>query len=173
MLHLLSQTEPIPFEEFYRNNYSKTVQYINKKIGSLQDAEDLASEIFLYCFHHYQDYNPQKSSQSTWLYLITNSRIKNFYRDTRIFVDLESLVGILPDDSPDMDACIYLDQLKIIVHNALNQLPEYQQKIVTMRYFENRSSSEIGAHLGISPVNVRVQLSRALNTLEKLCNDLL
>lgn len=170
---LKTQNELPSYSDFYNTHYRSVVYYINKKIGNAHDAEDLASEVFLYCYSHYKDYNPQKSSLSTWLYLIVNSRIKNHYRDARTYVDLESIVGVLPDDSADLDACIYLQELRQSLEKAMMQLPERQRRIVTMRYFEERSNSEIAAELGMSQVNVRVQLSRALDTLERKCGNLL
>lgn len=173
MLQLLPKNAVPPFEEFYDANYRKVVCYINRKIGNPHDAEDLASEIFVYCYSHYDDYDPEKSSLNTWLYLIVNSRIKNHYRDARSYVDLESLVGALPDDSVDMDACIYLEQLRSQLEKAMMKLPERQRTIVSMRYFEEKSNAEIAEKLGMTQVNVRVQLSRALSALEKLCGNLL
>lgn len=173
MLQLLPKNQVPPFEEFYDDNYRKVVGYINRKIGNPHDAEDLASEIFIYCYSHYDDYDPSKSSLNTWLYMIVNSRIKNHYRDARTYVDLESLVGVLPDDSVDMDACIYLEQLHSLLEKALMKLPERQRKIVSMRYFEEKSNAEIAEALGMTQVNVRVQLSRALAVMEKQCGSLL
>ena len=155
------------FQEFYSEYYQKVVFYINKKISNPFDAEDLASEIFLYCYSHYDDYDPQKSALSTWLYLIVNSRIKNHYRDAKNYVDLESLVGALSDDTIDMDACIYLQQMKQQLEKAMNRLPDRQRQIVKMRYFEEKSNAEVAVALGMTQINVRVQLSRALDILEK------
>lgn len=174
-MEVLKRTsEEIPtYAEFYETNYKRVVYYINKKVGNPHDAEDLASEIFTYCYTHYSDYDSEKSSLSTWLYLIVNSRIKNHYRDAKVHVELESLEGVLQDDSIDMDACIYLQQLRQQLEAAIAKLPERQQKIVTMRYFEERSNAEIAEKLGMTQGNVRVQMSRALDALEKLCGNLL
>ena len=173
MLQLLPRKDKPTFEEFYESNFPKVVQYIRKKLDNLHDAEDLASEIFIYCYSHYDNYDPEKSSLNTWLYLIVNSRIKNYYRDSKSYVDLETVAGVLPDETIDMDACIYLENLQEGLKRAMEKLPERQRKIVFMRYFEERSSAEIAEILGISPVNVRVQLSRALDALEKLCGGLM
>ena len=174
-MEILTETkkEMPSFSEFYETYYKRVVYYINKKVGNPYDAEDLASEIFTYCYTHYGDYNSEKSSLSTWLYLIVNSRIKNHYRDAKVHVELESLEFVLQDDSIDMDACIYLQQIRQQLENAIAKLPERQQKIVTMRYFEERSNSEIAEKLGMTQGNVRVQLSRALNALETLCGNIL
>lgn len=160
------------YEDFYSSNFERIVQYINKKIGNLDDAQDIASDVFLYCYTHYDDYDPNKSSITTWLYLIVNSRIKNHYRDSKTYVDIDELAGILPADETDMDACILLEQMKTRLRQAIKMLPERQQDIVRMSYFEGRTSKDIAETLGITPINVRVLLSRALKVLEKHCSNL-
>ena len=173
MLQLLPKNQKPPFEDFYADNFNKVVQYIYKKLGNMQDSEDLASDVFMYCYSHYDNYDPEKSSLNTWLYLIVNSRLKNRYRDAKTYVDLEELVGVIPDETVDMDAGIYLQQLRTSLENALKKLPERQRRIVTMRYFEDRSNAEIAEIMSMTPGNVRVQLSRALDALEAMCGDLL
>ena len=65
----------------------------------------------------------------------------------------------------DLDRGIYLEQLRERILHAISRLPERQQMIVKMRYFENRSGEEIAQRLGITPGNVRVLLSRAIDKL--------
>ncbi len=172
MLQLLPKAVP-PFDVFFQENYERVVGYTYKKIGNFQDAEDLASEVFLYCQTHYESYDPEKSSLTTWLYMVVNSRIKNHYRDAKTNVDLDSLSGILPDDSRDMDACIYLEQVRTVIRKALQKLPERQKKLIELRYFQGLSGNEIAQVMNMTPGNVRVQLSRALDAMEPLCKDLL
>lgn len=174
MLELLPQkkkTEKPDFSDFYNEWYQKTVQYVYRKIDNHHDAEDLVEEAFLYCYSHYDSYDPSKSAISTWLYLVVNSRIKNYYRDNKTNVDLDAVVDFIPDDQNDMDAGIYTEQLIAQVDRAIKTLPERQQKIVRMRYFENKTSEEIADILGISRGNARVLLSRAIASLEKQCAE--
>lgn len=171
MLKLLPKKEKPDYEDFYSDNYGRVLYYVKNKINSVEDAEDLTSEVFMYCYTHYDDYDPEKSSITTWLYLIVNSRIKNFYRDHNItYVDYEVVSETMQDQNIDLDEGIYLEQLHAALMKAIKSLPERQQKIVMMRYFENCSSDEIASRLGISPGNVRVLLSRALDKLSTL-ND--
>lgn len=171
MLKLLPKREKPDYEVFYSENYDRVLYYVKNKLSSLEDAEDLTSEVFTYCYTHYDDYDPEKSSVTTWLYLIVNSRVKNFYRDHSVTnVDYEAVSETMQDQSIDLDQGIYLEQLHGALMRAIQSLPERQQKIVMMRYFENRSGEEIAERLGTTPGNVRVLLSRALDKLATL-ND--
>ena len=165
-------SEKMPFEQVFEQYYSKVLLYLIKKTGNQQEAEDLCSEAFLYCFDHYDSYYPGKSAVSTWLYLVVNSRLKNYYRDRKVHVDLADLQNVLPNESNDMDRGVYLEQMRTELAKAIETLPERQQKIVVMSYFEQKSSAEIAAELGMTPGNVRVQLTRALDKLEVLCKNL-
>lgn len=165
MLKLLPKNQVPPFEDFYSDNYNRVLYYVRNKIGSSEDAEDLVSEVFLYCYNHYSDYDPEKSSITTWLYLILNSRIKNYYRDHVTYADYEVVSQTMQDEAIDLDQGVYMEQLHGFLMKAISRLPERQQKIVKMKYFEDLSSDEIAERLGLSSGNVRVLLSRALNKL--------
>ncbi|MBQ6999490.1 MAG: sigma-70 family RNA polymerase sigma factor [Oscillospiraceae bacterium] len=167
MLKLLPKNKKPIYEDFYAENYDRVLHYVRGKIGNFEDAEDLVSEIFLYCYSHYESYDPEKSSIVTWLYLIVNSRVKNYYRDHSSFVDFESVADIMQDENIDLDEGVYLEQLHSALMKAIRTLPERQQKIVMMRYFQSCSGEEIAARLGTTPGNVRVLLSRALNKLSQ------
>lgn len=173
MLQLLTHDPKPKYETFYEQNYKRVLYYVRNKIDNMEDAEDLVAEVFLYCYTHYDEYTPDKSSITTWLYMIVNSRIKNYYRDHKSHVDLDSLSGILPDDRVDLDAGVYIEQLHTSLMAAIKKLPERQQKIVMLRYFEEKTNDEIARIMNLTPVNVRVLLSRSLDTLEKYCGSIL
>ena len=56
--------------------------------------------------------------------------------------------------------------MRNILADGLMTLPEKKKQIVILKYFKNKKATEIAEILGISPVNVRVQLSRALEKLK-------
>lgn len=164
-----SSLEKPTFEQVYTQYYPRILSYVRSKLDDPQDAEDLCSDAFFYCFDQYEQYDPEKSAISTWLYLIVNSRIKNYYRDHKAHVDIDDYMNIIPDEGDDMDQSIYLEQLRGVLAKAIAALPEKQKKVVILRYFKQQSSSEIAAQLGLTPGNVRVLLTRALDKLERHC----
>lgn len=54
------------------------------------------------------------------------------------------------------------------IKQAIRQLPQREKDIMLMRYFREMTDEEIAGELGIRPVSVRVQLSRARRHLAAL-----
>lgn len=159
------------FDDFYIAFHEKTLQYLQYKGLQKSDAEDLCSQVFLYCFQHYHDFDPQKASIISWLFLITRSRLKNFWRDRKNDINIEDLLDVIPDYDNNMERALMLDQLRQQVSSALLELPERQRIIVVLRYYHDMGAKDIGLRLGMTPGSVRVQLSRALDKLELALRD--
>ena len=77
------------FDDFYKEYYNQVYWYIYKKINHIENAQDLAGDVFCSCYKNFNNYDPQKSSITTWLYVIVNNRLKNYYRDRKITVPLD------------------------------------------------------------------------------------
>lgn len=155
------------YEDFYSAYYGSVLRYLSGKCAQKETAEDLASQVFLYCYQNYDRYDPEKASMASWVYMVANSRLKNYWRDRKAYVDLEEVKDFIPDERDTLDSAILLDELRDDMADALEKLPERQRIIVVLRYFKDMSAVDIGKMLNMSPVNVRVQLSRALDKLEK------
>ena len=162
----------LSFETVYDRYYFDIFRYLSKRVQNKQDAEDLTASVFLYCYEHYCDYDPEKSSIITWLYLITNSRLKNHYRDRREYVDLETMEPFLYSEDLALEHAVFLEQLRDELGNALAHLPDKQRQVIVMRYFEEKDYSYIAKRIETTEGNVRVLLSRTLDKIEKQCPSL-
>jgi len=156
------------FEEFYQQYYLNACIYATRKTGNSHDGEELACAVFMYCYQHFSEYDPSKASIGTWLYVIMNSRLKNYYRDKKETVDIEALGDTLQSDSDDMERAVEIQEDRRRIAEALKILPETQRAIVVYRYFKDLSSAETAEILGISEGNVRTQLSRALAKMRQV-----
>ena len=159
------------FEDLYEEYYQPLLHYLYKKTGNMQDAEDLTSETFLYCYRSYDQYDPEKSAVSTWVYLVANSRLKNHYRDKREHVEISELENLLPAEETDMERAAWLEQLRVFLADKLECLPERQQQIIALRFFQEKDYDEIADTLGVTAGNARVLLSRAIDRLRKEMGD--
>ncbi len=159
------------FELFYQAYYLELLRRLRSCGLSASDAEDLTSQVFLYCYEHWSQYDPQKASQRSWLYLIAGSRLKNFWRDRRVNVDLDELAEYLPDGDSTVEQAQMLDEWRDALAAALEQLAPRSRQIVILRYFKGLNANEIALRLGMTPGAVRTQLSRSLDKLQTLLAD--
>lgn len=156
------------FEELYRTYYRQVVNYLNAKIGNYHDAEDLASNIFEYCCRQLPTFDPAKASLKTWLYVIVNSRYKNYLRDHRAFENVEDYMDFTASDDAPLEQAMEAEEERQWLAKALEQLPERQKQIIVLKYFTSLSSEQIAQRLKMTQSNVRVQLFRAMKRLQDL-----
>ena len=154
------------FDDFYKEYYNQVYWYIYKKINHIENAQDLAGDVFCSCYKNFNNYDPQKSSITTWLYVIVNNRLKNYYRDRKITVPLDEQVDeyyLRIDD--DMEKAILIEEYRDMLADAISTLSEKYQLIVILKFFGEKHSDEIAKIMNMSAVNVRVTLSRALKQI--------
>ena len=162
----METTKP-SFEEFYKQYYHIALSHTRKKIGSYEDAEDLVSNAFIYCYEHYDTYDPEKAPIGAWLFLIVNSRIKNYYRDRKEFVLLEEGSPFDVQDRSADEKAIELEELRAAIAKAIQKLPEMQQRMLILKYFYNYTSEQLGREFGLQPNHVRTMISRTVKKLER------
>ena len=154
------------FDDFYKEYYNQVYWYIYKKINHAEDAQDLAGDVFCSCYKNFNNYDPQKSSITTWLYVIVNNRLKNYYRDRKVNVSLDEQIDeryLAVGD--DLTQAVLIEDYRNILADAIATLPEKYQLIVILKFFGEKQSDEIAGIMNMSAVNVRVTLSRALKKI--------
>ena len=82
--------------------------------------------------------------------------------------DPTTLSELIGDEDPQVEHT--LDMESVLTH--WNDLPEREQRILTMRFYGNMTQAEIGERLGISQMHVSRLLARALRYLrDRLLGD--
>lgn len=155
------------FEQIYQKFYYKVLYYVKKHTQSHQEAEDLTQEIFMACYRNFDKFNAQKASVGTWVYVIMNNRLKNYYRDQKghLSLDDESILE-LPGNT-FVEQTILLDDERRTLHTAMECLSGRERSIIVNRYYYKKTSAEIAGMLNMTDVNVRVTLKRALEKLRR------
>lgn len=154
------------FELVFNQHYPAVYRYIFKRVLNIQLAEDIAMDVFAICWENIESFDPTKASFQTWLYTITNNKLKNYYRSKKEFSELDEKFAV-EDFSYDIDSASRLDYLRNHLAKALDELSETQRKIVIYKHFKGKNSNDIALLLGMTPSNVRVQLKRGIDNLKK------
>lgn len=162
----------ISYEEMVDKYYSVILGYIIKKIGSREDAEDLTQDIFLNCHKDWERFDPSRASISTWLFAITDNRLKNYYRDKKLNVPLwEVLEEMIVEDTNMIDCIINQEETKEVFSKVMYCLNERQKKAIYLRYFEQLKMDEISEKLQCSEENVRVIIHRAIKKMKRYAQE--
>jgi len=142
------------FIKLYDEFAPRIHRFINLKISSIHDSEDLTSETF---FKFWQKSRENRLNDikidypKAMLYRIANNLVIDFYRKkSRKEVSL---------DQEDKT----MEQIK----TALAQLKEEHQNVIVWRYLDELSTKEIAEILGKSEGAARVLIHRALNALKE------
>jgi len=168
------------FEELVARYQGRLVTVLRHLVGSREQAEDLAQEVFLRVYRSRKSYKPG-SKFSTWLFTIANNAALNALRDRsrRREVTLPSrdsgpmgarpLDHILQASSGQMPARrLAKTETREIVRISLESLNERQRMAVLLSKFEGMSYAEIAETMEISPQAVKSLLSRARENLREV-----
>ncbi|MBE6812052.1 MAG: sigma-70 family RNA polymerase sigma factor [Ruminococcaceae bacterium] len=161
---LASLTEKV-FEKYYEKYYPQVYGYVLKKIANEQAAEDLTMDVFCQVWRKFDTFDESKATFQTWLYVIVNNKLKNYYRDRKEIVEFDDAFMGDEDQTDDVLEAIQLQELREHLYIALDELNEVQRQIIICRYFNDMNASEIAYDIGLSPGNVRIQLKRAMDKI--------
>lgn len=146
-----------------------------KLLKNTEDAEEMAQDTFIKAFQKLDMYEG-KSKFSTWLYSITYNACISELRKRRIhFASLEDQRF---SDRDEMKMHSYFtenkkeDQERYLAI-ALGKLPEDDQVLVTLYYYENQSMDEISMITGLTVSNIKVKIHRARKRMYELLHELL
>lgn len=155
-------------EQLVQNNRSALFGYIHRHVANREDAEDLLQDNFLSCCRHKDDFDPARCSETAWLYVIAKNRLKQYYRDQKPVSSLEELAENgqeLPDWSSKEAAEVM--ECRDLAAKLLLTLDERSRTVLILRYFKELDAQQIAQRMGLTPGNVRVIQSRAMDKLRQ------
>lgn len=166
------------FEKLMGKYEQPVFRFLYRFLGSSQDAEDVAQEVFVKLFRRASSYKPTHPL-SHYLFRIASNAAKKKLRRKKIihFLSLEWLTSSkeeegrweLPETNPLQTTEYQLQQKETqkTVHAALLSLPERQRTALILSVYEDKSSKEISQILSLKSNAVDALLFRARRTLKK------
>ena len=158
--------------ERYQNMvYSLALKLLKKP----EDAEEMAQDTFVKAYQKLDTYEG-KSKFSTWLYSITYNACISELRKRRI--EFKSLDDRQISDQDEMKMYDYFSETKKedqdkYLNMALGKLPEDDQVLVTLYYYENQSMDEISVITGLTVSNIKVKIHRARKKMYEILHEML
>jgi len=161
------------FESLIRKYQKQVHAQALRNIDDFQIAEDIVQETFLQVYQRLETLEDPKLFPK-WLYVIVNRRCIAWLRKNRL--QTEPLEEI---DMSEIETEAYsryvaaeheeatAEAQRDLVQKLLAKLKESDREVITLHYFEEMSSSEIGEFLGVSENTIKSRLRRARQRLKK------
>lgn len=167
----------ILFDKYYKPIFN----YILRRVADYDIARDIASETFIKAFLNINAFIWKKISISSWLYRIATNEINLYYRKSRNYP--VSLNKLLEESKFDQSESDYLTEKELFekelhfhneflrVQKDLTKLDLKYQEVLSLKYFEKKTITEIADILNKKEGTIKSLLSRGINKLRELRNN--
>lgn len=126
-------------------------------------AEDIVQDFFVYYWEKRESLSFHPSFASYAFRSVYNASL-NYLRDNERFIHgYEITIDLIDSDVEDED----LQELKILLLKAIDELPDRCKKIFVMATLEKKKYTEVADMFGISVNTVKVQVSKAYRILKE------
>ncbi|MGA8491733.1 MAG: sigma-70 family RNA polymerase sigma factor [Terriglobales bacterium] len=158
-----AQKDPARFAALYEINFERVYAFIVRRVGDRDAAEDLTSEVFHKAFANLRRFEWRGAPFAAWLLRIAVNAIADRAQRT----GREFAVDDPPEQSVDATADVDLEEVehRARLFRLVQQLPADQQRVIAMRFAEEKSIHEIAEALGRTEGAVKQLQFRGLQSL--------
>ena len=162
--------------EKYSGALTRHVQKMVRKQG---EVDDLVQECFIKAFSALKSYSADYAF-STWLYKIATNHTIDYLRKRKLkTMSIDKPISTkdgevefeLPDTTYRPDKHIVEDERRMLLQEAIEQLPDKYHKVIVMRHQQEKSYEEIAMELDLPLGTVKAHIFRARALLYKFLRD--
>lgn len=168
LLHRINDGEEAALGELYDRYGSMLLGLAHRVLQRREEAEEVLQEVFIHVWNRSSSYDPQRSSVSTWLVLITRSRAIDRLRSGKALDrTLASVQAQNPSQhtSPRGVENVLSTERRLRLREELARLPPEQAQVLDLAFFRGLSQSEIAARMGIPLGTVKTRTLLAMRKL--------
>jgi RNA polymerase sigma-70 factor (ECF subfamily) len=157
--------------ELYRRYSNAIFRYVYYRLGDQALAEDVVSDVFVRALEALPGYQDTGRPFAAWLYRIAHARVVDHYRrhGRRQFTPLDERLAAGEEADPQQLATHRDASYR--AWQAMNDLTEDQQQVLSLRFIAGYSTREAAEVLGKTEGAVKALQHRALASLRRLLED--
>ena len=156
-----AQKDPGRFAELYEHNFHRVYAYISRRVSDRAETQDLTAYVFQQALANLGKFKWRGAPFAAWLYRIAANAIADRRRQQQREVGPSELTDIQNTSEVDIEAVERRAQL----FKAVEALPPDQQRVIVMRFAEEKSIRDIAEELGRSEGAVKQLQFRGLENL--------
>jgi len=146
-------------ESAWRAYQQKLLSFIQTKVGTYEDAEDILNEVFMKLLKVNESNSPE--NVSAWLYHVTKNSIVDYYRAKKSFSPLPDDLSI---ESDDINA---VKQLSKCMIPMIQSLPDTYQETLLLAEISEKKYKDIAVELNLTLSSVKSRILRGRKLLIK------
>lgn len=155
------------FEEIVIRHKDSIIYFIQKYVKSVDIAEDLAQDVFVYMLINKKSYKFEYSLK-TYLYTIAKSKALNYIKREKRIVQLDEMQF---EDLEELEEKVFRNEKAENLKKCIKKLKIEYQNAIYLADIEGLSYKEIGHILKKTEASVKVLIHRARKTLEKMLKE--
>lgn len=144
-----------------------------RKTGDFHIAEEITQETFLRVYQNLKTLNDPTQFRK-WLHAIVDHLCVAWFRKNRLQIQSLEETDISEIETDAYSRYVAEERAKTtdeaqreLVKKLLTKLKESDREVITLHYFEEMTSSEIGTYLGVPENTIKSRLHRARQQLKK------
>ncbi len=162
--------DPEEFEFFYDKYADRIGRFINVRTGDSELSRDLTALVFIKALSHLHDFKWQGFTLGSWLFRIATNEIRKHYAKesqlSTINGDGTQQIAMDPSDG-QLDSLILTEE-QLFMFQCLRNLPEQDQDIFILHYWEGQKTREVADTLGVSENTIKTRLKRGRKRLRSM-----
>lgn len=162
-------TSPDALESLCSHYVPRIYNYVLRRVGRVQDAEDITSTVFEKVIGNLESFDESRASFSTWIYRIATNTVTDQYR-SRSRKKESSLDDDVVEAGLAGEAGLERTDLYIGLLELLERLPVKYREAVALRYFAEMRVQEVAETLGITESAASKRILRGLDELKRLAS---
>ena len=149
----------LAYDEYGRLVYSFCARSLDS-----ERAKDVTQEVFLSAWRARERYNPEKGRLGAWLMGIARNRVIDNVRSEKRHSDRRA-----DEDTIELSTEAEVDKTsdKMLVADALKELPERSREVIMLAYFHDLTHPQIAERTNIPLGTVKSDIRRGLQRIRR------
>jgi RNA polymerase sigma-70 factor (ECF subfamily) len=146
------------------------------------EADDLLQEVFMEIWNQAKNFSAQKGKPLGWMVTLARRRAIDALRKKQAYTRAEERLQAQPEQQPlawvqnSTAEDIRFGDTRVLIAKVISSLPEAQQQVIDLAFFQGMSQREIAANtnipLGTVKTRLELGLKKIYDSLKELKDDL-
>jgi RNA polymerase sigma-70 factor (ECF subfamily) len=135
------------------------------------EADDLLQEVFMEIWNQAKNFSAQKGKPLGWMVTLTRRRAIDALRKKQAYARAEERLQAQPEQQPlawvqnVTEEEIRAGDTRVLMAKVISSLPEAQQQVIELAFFQGMSQREIASHTNIPLGTVKTRLELGLKKI--------